>query len=74
MVQRYINSSERTKALAEGIYLCAVMQDTPAVRVDGSPEQDAYYAWAAKWGIEMDATARQEQFNLFDRVNGRAWG
>ena len=74
MANRYINSSERTKALAEGIFLLARINDMPAIDVEGSAAQKTYDSWVAQWGPEMDVTARQEQFNLFDRVNGRQWG
>lgn len=52
----------------------AKVQDMPAVKYGNSPEYSAYEAWVREWGTEMDVTARQEQFNLFDRVNGREWG
>lgn len=74
MSNRYINSSERTKALAEGIWLIAQIQDMPAVKAATSTESKVYAAWVERWGTEMDITARQEQYNLFDRTNNREWG
>lgn len=62
-----MNTSQRTRIIAQGIALYAAYQDEPGV----SPNHDVLDAWE-KWAQEYPRYVKfveREQFALFDRIN-----
>jgi hypothetical protein len=70
-IQRYVPVGERTIMVAEGIYLYAQVQNLPVRELVGSEAARKWNEWSARYGQEMTDFVRNEQFNLFDRVNAR---
>lgn len=68
-----MNASHRTRIIARGIYLYAVVQDMPAKYAHDSKEAGAWREWCNDNGPAMEDFVRQAQFNLFDSVNAHKW-
>lgn len=65
---RYINSSELTTVVAEGIFLWAKVQNAPASQVRGSLMEKDWKDFEESWPEWVDLV-KKEQFALFDKVN-----
>lgn len=63
-----MNSSAKTRIVAQGIALYAAYQDMPGNVAKESPEYAAWQAWE-KQNPQWSLLVREQQFKLFDAVN-----
>ena len=64
-----MNTSQKTRLIAQGIYLWASVQDSP-MDTKESPIWKAWNAWMELNPQWVDFV-KMEQFDLFDRVNAK---
>ncbi len=60
-----MNNSQRTVALARGIYLWALRQDQPQHGRLATRYAELFQRWAARYP-ELEQAAKAEQYKLFD--------
>lgn len=62
-----MNTSKKTRIIADGIARYAAYQDSPQTTSD-TPEEIAWVEWQMAYPDWVNLV-RQEQFELFDRLN-----
>lgn len=67
-----MNNSQRTAVIAHGLYLWAQVQNLPGsdARNELHPVTALWIKWTETWP-QWVPFVKEEQFNLFDRVNSQ---
>jgi hypothetical protein len=68
-----MNASQRTVVIARGIKLFAELQNMNDAAAIGSVEQHKWNAFRATYPLDTVKFVMQQQADLFDRINARAW-
>ena len=63
-----MNSSAKTRIIAQGIAVYSAYQDLPYNKIEGSDEEREWLKWQQRWP-QYVTFVQVEQWDLFDRVN-----